>query len=251
MTQHIEEVLQIIEQSIRLIEVWDIIDMAIVAYVIYRVLLFIRKSRSGQVAKAIIILLAALVISSAAHLKVINFVLSSAVELGFIALVIVFQPELRRFLERIGSGRLKEMFATRFTLANFLRAQLYSTMATLKLGMDILAAEGTAIDSLTGHGGLFKTPVVGQKYLAAACGAPVTCLETAGEGGPYGMALLAAYRLWRPEGETLEEYLRERVFAGVSGSTVRPDQETAAGFEAYMERYRALLDVERAAVEVL
>ena len=140
---------------------------------------------------------------------------------------------------------------SRFTLANFLRAQLYSTMATLKLGMDILAAEGTAIDSLTGHGGLFKTPVVGQKYLAAACGAPVTCLETAGEGGPYGMALLAAYRLWRPEGETLEEYLRERVFAGVSGSTVRPDQETAAGFEAYMERYRALLDVERAAVEVL
>ena len=83
---------------------------------------------------------------------------------------------------------------SKFTLANFFRATLYSTMSTLKIGMDILAKEHAAIDSLTGHGGLFKTPVVGQKYMAAACNAPVTCMETAGEGGPYGMALLAAYR---------------------------------------------------------
>ncbi|MDE6880346.1 MAG: ATPase, partial [Oscillospiraceae bacterium] len=75
---------------------------------------------------------------------------------------------------------------TRFTLANFCKAQLYATMSTLKIGMDILAGEGVAIDSLTGHGGLFKTPVVGQRYMAAACNAPVTCRETAGEGGPYG-----------------------------------------------------------------
>ena len=140
---------------------------------------------------------------------------------------------------------------SRFTLANFFRAQLYSTMATLKIGMDILGLEGVAIDSLTGHGGLFKTPVVGQKYMAAACNAPVTCMDTAGEGGPYGMALLAAYRVWKSENETLEDYLNEHVFAGVSGSTVQPEAETVEGFNAYMGRYRALLDVERAAVEML
>ena len=89
---------------------------------------------------------------------------------------------------------------SKFTLANFFRAQLYSTMSTLKIGMDILAGEQVAIDSLTGHGGLFKTPVVGQKYMAAACNAPVTCMETAGEGGPYGMALLASYMLRKAEG---------------------------------------------------
>ncbi|MDE6259390.1 MAG: ATPase [Oscillospiraceae bacterium] len=139
----------------------------------------------------------------------------------------------------------------KFTLANFFRAQLYSTMATLKIGMDILAAEGVAIDSLTGHGGLFKTPGVGQKYMAAACNAPVTCMDTAGEGGPYGMALLAAYRAWKPNGETLEAYLNHRVFAGVSGATVQPDGETVAGFNAYMGRYKALLEVERKIVEVL
>ncbi len=140
---------------------------------------------------------------------------------------------------------------SRFTLANFFRAQLYSTMATLKIGMDILASEGVKIDSLTGHGGLFKTPGVGQTYLAAACNAPVTCMETAGEGGPYGMALLAAYRIWKADGETLEDYLKERVFAGVSASTVDPQTATAAGFNTYMERYRALLGVESLAVEVL
>ena len=138
-----------------------------------------------------------------------------------------------------------------FTLANFFRAQLYATMATLKLGMDILGAEGVAIDSLTGHGGLFKTPGVGQRYMAAACNAPVTCMDTAGEGGPYGMALLAAYLLQREEGEGLEAFLSRRVFAGVSGSTVAPDGAEAAAFEAYMARYRALLQVERAAVEYL
>lgn len=140
---------------------------------------------------------------------------------------------------------------SRFTLANFLRSQLYSTMSTLKIGMDILAAEQVTIDSLTGHGGLFKTPVVGQRYLAAACGAPVTCLETAGEGGPYGMALLAAYMSNRTEDETLEDYLNTRVFHDVSGSTVEPSAEEVAGFNAYMERYQALLKVERLAADVI
>ncbi len=140
---------------------------------------------------------------------------------------------------------------TNFTLANFFKAQLYATMSTLKIGMDILAEEGVAIDSLTGHGGLFKTPVVGQSYLAAACGAPVTCMETAGEGGPYGMALLAAYMLQRAEGERLEDFLSRRVFAGTAGTTVQPDAVLAEGFNTYIQRYKALLAVERAAVEHL
>ncbi len=140
---------------------------------------------------------------------------------------------------------------SRFTLANFFKAQLYATMATLKIGMDILRAEGVAIDSLTGHGGLFKTPVVGQSYLAAACDAPVTCLETAGEGGPYGMALLAAYMLRKAEGERLEDFLSRRVFAGAAGTTVQPSAALTEGFHTYIQRYKALLEVERAAVEYL
>ena len=140
---------------------------------------------------------------------------------------------------------------SKFNLANFFRATLYSTMSTLKIGMDILAEEKVAIDSLTGHGGLFKTPVVGQKYMAAACNAPVTCMETAGEGGPYGMALLAAYMLNKAEGETLEAYLNAHVFADAKGSTMQPDQADVDGFNAYIRRYKALLEVERRAVELL
>ena len=138
---------------------------------------------------------------------------------------------------------------SRFTLANFFRATLYATMSTLKLGMDILAKEQVRIDSMTGHGGLFKTPVVGQKFMAAACNAPVTCMETAGEGGPYGMALLAAYMLREEAGESLESYLNDRVFAGVSGSTLEPDPVDVEGFNTYIARFKAMLAVERAAVE--
>jgi len=140
---------------------------------------------------------------------------------------------------------------SKFTLANFFRAQLYATMSTLKLGMDILAKENVAIDSLTGHGGLFKTPVVGQKYMAAACNAPVTCMETAGEGGPYGMALLAAYMANKAEGETLEEYLNAHVFADAKGTTLNPEQSDVDGFNTYIEQYQQLLAVERKAVEVI
>ncbi len=140
---------------------------------------------------------------------------------------------------------------SKFTLANFFRAQLYSTMSTLKIGMDILAAEQVAIDSLTGHGGLFKTPVVGQSYMAAACNAPVTCMETAGEGGPYGMALLASYMLNKREGERLEDFLSKKVFAGAAGSTVQPDPACVEGFNAFIQRYKSLLEVEKTAVSVL
>lgn len=140
---------------------------------------------------------------------------------------------------------------SKFTLANFFRATLYSTMSTLKIGMDILAKENVAIDSLTGHGGLFKTPIVGQKFLAAACNAPVTCMSTAGEGGPYGMALLVAYLDNKRENESLEEYLNARVFADARGTTLAPEQADVDGFNAYIKLYQALLEVERKAVEVI
>lgn len=140
---------------------------------------------------------------------------------------------------------------SKFTLANFFRATLYATMSTLKIGMDILAEEKVAIDSLTGHGGLFKTPVVGQKYMAAACNASVTCMETAGEGGPYGMALLAAYAVNKTEGESLEDYLNNRVFANTKGSTLAPDPADVAGFNTYISQFRKLLEVEQKAVSVI
>lgn len=139
----------------------------------------------------------------------------------------------------------------KFTLANFFRAILYSTMSTLKIGMDILAKENVAIDSLTGHGGLFKTPMVGQKYLAAACNAPVTCMDTAGEGGPYGMALLAAYMHNKVAGESLEAYLNAHVFADTKGTTLEPEKADVEGFNTYIEEYKELLQVEKTAVEVL
>ena len=132
-----------------------------------------------------------------------------------------------------------------FSLANFLRSQLYSTMATLKIGMDILAKEGVEITSLTGHGGLFKTPVVGQRYMAAACKAPVTVMETAGEGGPYGMALLAAYRA-NKEG-ALEDFLANKVFKNARSSTIAPVTEDVEGFDRYIEKFSAALDAERVA----
>ena len=138
-----------------------------------------------------------------------------------------------------------------FTLANFLRSQLYATMATLKIGMDILADEQVVIDSLTGHGGLFKTPEVGQRYMAAACHAPVTCMDSAGEGGPYGMALLAAYMVAHTDGETLEQYLSNRVFAGVASTTRVPDPADEAGFDRYLAQFRGALAAERTAVETL
>lgn len=140
---------------------------------------------------------------------------------------------------------------SRFTLANFFRATLYSTLSTLKIGMDILEEENVTIASLTGHGGLFKTPAVGQKYLAAACNAPVTCREAAGEGGPYGMALLAAYAANKADGESLEDYLNAHVFAETAGVTLLPEQADVDGFNTYLAQYKKLLQVEKTAIDVL
>ena len=141
---------------------------------------------------------------------------------------------------------------SKFTLANFFRSILYSTMATLKLGMDILEKENVKIDSMTGHGGLFKTPKVGQTYMSAVCsGAPITCMKTAGEGGPYGMALLAAYASDKREGETLEDYLNNRVFTNAESVTVKASDDVIRGFNKYMEDYKKLLQVEEKASEVI
>lgn len=136
---------------------------------------------------------------------------------------------------------------SRFNLANFMRSSIYAEIATMRLGMDILAEEDVKIDSMTGHGGLFKTPGVAQSYLAAACDAAITCMETAGEGGPYGIALLAAFM---DEKELpLEKFLGQRVFADAKITTVTPDRTCVEGFERYLKAYRSGLDVERAAVE--
>lgn len=138
-----------------------------------------------------------------------------------------------------------------FTLANFFRATLYSTMAGLKIGMEILEREGVEIESLTGHGGLFKTPLVGQRYMAAAFGTAITCMESAGEGGPFGMAVLAAYMTERKEDEKLEEFLNTSVFKNTKSTSLTPDEDDVKGFNLYMGRYKKLLEVERKAIETL
>ena len=140
----------------------------------------------------------------------------------------------------------------KFTLANFMRTHLLSALATLKIGLDILTlTEQVAIDKLYGHGGFFKTPGVGQRMLSAAVGAPVSVMETAGEGGPYGMALLGAYMLWKDEGETLADYLDNKVFADAKSTTLMAEPSDVAGFSVFLSRYKKALPMERTAAEVL
>jgi sugar (pentulose or hexulose) kinase len=134
---------------------------------------------------------------------------------------------------------------------NLMRAQLYSALATLKLGMDILSTENVALDRLIGHGGFFKDAEAGQRAMAAATNTPVSVMETAGEGGPWGMALLAAYSVRHDEGQSLGEYLDKEVFVGQKVVTVEPCSEEAQGFEKFMKRYTDGLAVERCAVEHL
>ena len=137
---------------------------------------------------------------------------------------------------------------TKFTLANFMRSHLYTALGVIKVGMDILTKdEGVEIDTVLGHGGLFKTKGVGQKVLADAINTPVVVMETAGEGGPWGMAILAEYMVKRAEGEKLEDYLKNKVFGSNAGSRIDPDPEGVAGYEAFMETYKKGLDVERRA----
>ncbi|MCD8049908.1 MAG: FGGY-family carbohydrate kinase [Clostridia bacterium] len=136
------------------------------------------------------------------------------------------------------------------TLSNFMRAQLYATMATLKIGMDILfEKENVTLDTLLGHGGLFKTERVGQQLMANAMNTPVTVMATAGEGGAWGMALLAAYRLNKADGEKLEDFLANSVFGQNAGSTLAPIEEGVKGFNDYMKSYKTALAIEKAATE--
>jgi sugar (pentulose or hexulose) kinase len=141
---------------------------------------------------------------------------------------------------------------SRFNLANFMRAHLFSSLGALKIGMDILfEQEKVKLDQLLGHGGFFKTKDVGQRMMAAAMNVPVSVMETAGEGGAWGIALLASYMLNKAEKETLESYLLDKVFASENSLTVQPDAKDVAGFVSFMERYKKGLIIERTAVEGL
>lgn len=139
---------------------------------------------------------------------------------------------------------------SRLTLANLMRAQLYGVYGTLALGMRVLDGEGVEIDRMYAHGGIFRTAGVAQRLLAGALDAPVAVGETASEGGAWGMAVLASY-LASPDGVDLGTYLDDHVFAGTAFDTVHPDPEDVAGFAAYLDRYRAGLAAEAAAVEAL
>lgn len=140
----------------------------------------------------------------------------------------------------------------KFTLANFMRTHLYASLSTLKIGCDILfKEEQVKVDTLYGHGGLFKTKGVGQGILAAAMNAPVAVMETAGEGGPWGMALLASYMVNKAEGESLEKYLADKVFAGEKGEVMQPDPSDVKGFDEYIESYKKLIAAQKEAVKAL
>ena len=141
---------------------------------------------------------------------------------------------------------------SRFNLSNFMRTHLFSSLGALKIGMDILfEQEQVKIDQLLGHGGFFKTEGVGQKIMAAAMNVPVSVMETAGEGGAWGIALLASYMLNRTENEPLEDYLSSKVFASGNEMTIAPDQKDVDGFAVFMERYKKGLVIERTAVDGL
>lgn len=141
---------------------------------------------------------------------------------------------------------------SKFNLANFMRTHIMSSLSVVKTGMDILLKEEQAkVDKIYGHGGLFKTKGVGQSILAAAMDAPVYVMETAGEGGAWGIALLASYLVNKENDEKLPEFLNRAVFAGAEGEKVDPDAEAVKGFEEYIERYTKGLAIERAAVDYL
>lgn len=138
---------------------------------------------------------------------------------------------------------------SKFNLANFMRVNLYTSLGALKCGLDILLKEEQVkIDCIYGHGGLFKTKGVGQSILAAAMDAPVAVMETAGEGGAWGIALLAEYMVSKEDGETLDAYLNNKIFAGEKGETLNPDPADVEGFDKFIEVYKAGLPIEAAAV---
>ena len=141
---------------------------------------------------------------------------------------------------------------SKFNLANFMRVNLYTALGALKCGLDILLKEEQVkIDCIYGHGGLFKTKGVGQSVLAAAMNAPVAVMETAGEGGPWGMAILASYMVNKDDNEAFDDFLKNKVFKGAEGTTLEPNPEDVAGFDAYIETYKAAIKAEGKLSEVL
>ncbi len=138
-----------------------------------------------------------------------------------------------------------------FTLANFMRSHIYTAFSTLKVGMDILKEkENISIDTIYGHGGIFKTKGVAQNFLAAALDTPISVMSTAGEGGPWGMAVLAAYAVNKDENEALEDYLADKVFGDSEIETVNPDPEDAAGFNTYAKKFKESAVIEQTAAKV-
>lgn len=151
-----------------------------------------------------------------------------------------------------GRPLFARMPESRFNLANFMRVHLFTALGALKTGLDILLKdEGVKLDKILGHGGLFKTKGVGQKIMAGAIDVPVSVMETAGEGGAWGIALLASYMVHKEENETLDEYLTNKVFAGETGSEMAPDPADVAGFDKFIKRYQKGLAIERAAVDTM
>lgn len=137
-----------------------------------------------------------------------------------------------------------------FNLANFMRVNLFTSLGALKTGLDILLKkEDVRLDKILGHGGLFKTKNVGQKIMAAAIDAPVSVMDTAGEGGAWGIALLAYYMLNKLENEKLDDYLAKKVFVDKIGTTINPDYKDVEGFNNFIKRYSEGLAIERAAIE--
>ena len=133
-----------------------------------------------------------------------------------------------------------------------MRVHLFTALGALKVGLDILfREEDVQVDRILGHGGLFKTKGVGQRIMAAAMNSPVSVMETAGEGGAWGIALLASYLVNKKENESLEDFLNEKVFAGNEGISMDPDAKDVEGFDVFIERYKAGLPIERAAVDTL
>ena len=139
---------------------------------------------------------------------------------------------------------------SKFNLANFMRMNLFTSFASLKIGLDImLKKEKVKVERIFGHGGLFKTKGVGQRIMTAAINAPVHIMETAGEGGAWGIALLASYMLNKKDGETLEEYLSNKVFSEQVGEEMLPNKKDVEGFNIFIERYKNGMPIEKAAIE--
>lgn len=151
-----------------------------------------------------------------------------------------------------GRPMVVRMPDAKFNLANFMRANIYTAFGALKVGMDILVKEEKVkVSSILGQGGLFKTKGVAQRFLAAALNAPVSVMETAGEGGPWAMALLAAYMVNKEEGEGLADYLDNKVFKEAKTEVVQPDPADVEGFEAFIQKYKSGIEIQKAAVRAL